>query len=141
MLTDFNLASWTKDLGKDYTRTSQQRTETPPCMAHGLLDGSDDRHLYRHDPESLFYIMLIVATHYEIQLGNCVRDGDVKNYPIKCGSVNRHAGVLLIISKPYFQTGNVSTFLQPSRTRHWLGDLRMSSDEKSMPKRSIRMNL
>ena len=68
VLTDFDLASWTKDLAQDYTRTSQQRTGTPPYMAYGLLDGTDDRHLYRHDLESLFYIMLIVVTHYEIQL-------------------------------------------------------------------------
>ena len=102
MLTDFNLASWTKDLGKDYTKTSWQRTGTPHYMAHGLLDGSDDRHLYRHDPESLFYIMLIVATHYEVQLGNCVRDGDVKNYPIKCGSVNRHARWLTYYKQALF---------------------------------------
>ena len=36
-------------------------------MAYGLLDGSDPIHLYRHDLESLFYTMLILATHYEIQ--------------------------------------------------------------------------
>ena len=67
VLIDFDLASRTQHLAKDYTRTSQQRTGTPPYMAYGLLDGSDDRHLYRHDLESLFYIMLIIATHYEIQ--------------------------------------------------------------------------
>ena len=68
VLTDFDLASWTKTLNKDYTKTSQQRTGTPPFMAYGLLNGSDPLHLYRHDLESLFYIMLILATHYEIQL-------------------------------------------------------------------------
>ena len=68
VLTDFDLASWTKTLNKDYTKTSQQRTGTPPFMAYGLLKGSDPLHLYRHDLESLFYIMLILATHYEIQL-------------------------------------------------------------------------
>jgi len=67
VLTDYDLSSWTRSLTEDYTKTSQQRTGTPPFMAHGLLDGSDNLHLYRHDAESIFYIMLILATHYEIQ--------------------------------------------------------------------------
>ena len=67
MLTDYDLTSWTAFLTNDYAKTSQQRTGTPPFMAHGLLDGSDLLHLYRHDVESLFYIMLVLATHYEIQ--------------------------------------------------------------------------
>ena len=78
VLTDFDLSSRTKDLVKDYMRTSQQRTGTPPYMAHGLLDGSDDRHLYRHDLESLFYIMLIIATHYEIELPTEEKDGGMR---------------------------------------------------------------
>ena len=78
VLTDFDLSSRTKDLAKDYMRTSQQRTGTPPYMAHGLLSGSDDRHLYRHDLESLFYIMLIIATHYEIQLPTEGEDGGLR---------------------------------------------------------------
>ena len=68
VLTDFDLASWTEDLKEDYSKTSQQRTGTPPFMAYGLLNGSDALHLYRHDLESLFYIMVILATHYEIRL-------------------------------------------------------------------------
>jgi len=67
VLTDFDLSSWTKDMNEDYSKTSQQRTGTPPFMAYGLLRGSDLLHLYRHDLESLFYIMLILATHYEIR--------------------------------------------------------------------------
>jgi len=67
VLTDYDLASWTESLTSDYTKTSQQRTGTPPFMAFGLLDGTDALHLYRHDVESLFYVMLITATHYEIQ--------------------------------------------------------------------------
>ena len=67
VLTDYDLSSWTASLTPDYTKTSQQRTGTPPFMAHGLLDGTDTLHLYRHDVESIFYIMLILATHYEIQ--------------------------------------------------------------------------
>ena len=36
-------------------------------MAYGLLTGKDPLHLYRHDVESLFYIMLMVATRYEVR--------------------------------------------------------------------------
>ena len=68
VLTDFDLSSWRADLTSDYTKTSQQRTGTPPFMAYGLLRGSDPLHLYRHDVESLFYVMLILATHYEIAI-------------------------------------------------------------------------
>ena len=67
VLTDYDLSSWTESMTSDYTKTSQQRTGTPPFMASGLLDGTDTVHLYRHDVESLLYIMLILATHYEIQ--------------------------------------------------------------------------
>ena len=66
VLTDFDLLSWTASLTGDYTKTSQQQTRTPPYMAHGSLGGVDPIHLYRHDLESLFYIMLILATHYKI---------------------------------------------------------------------------
>ena len=67
VLVDYDLASWRDSLTKDYQKTSEQRTGTPPFMAHGLLDGTDPLHLYRHDLESLFYVMLVLATHYEIK--------------------------------------------------------------------------
>ena len=67
VLADYDLASLRSTLTLDRTKTSQQRTGTPPFMAHGLLKGNDPIHLYRHDLESLFYTMLILATHYEIR--------------------------------------------------------------------------
>ena len=67
VLTDYDLASWTRWLTGNCTKTSEQRTGTPPFMAFGLLKGTDTLHLYRHDVESLFYIMVILATHYEIE--------------------------------------------------------------------------
>jgi len=77
VLTDYDLSSWTTSLTSDYTKTSQQRTGTPPFMASGLLNGTDAIHLYRHDVESLFYIMLILAAHYEIQAPKKGEDGGV----------------------------------------------------------------
>ena len=47
--------------------TPQQSTGTPPYMAYGLLEGADPSHLYRHDAESMFYIMAMLATRYEIR--------------------------------------------------------------------------
>ena len=66
VLTDYDLSSWKKDLEGDYTKTSQQRTGTPPYMAFELLQGTSTTHLYRHDLESLFYIMLLMASHNTI---------------------------------------------------------------------------
>ena len=67
VLTDFDLSSWTRTLTKDCAKTSQQRTGTPPYMAHGLLNGTDPLHMYRHDLESIFYIMVMFSTRYEIR--------------------------------------------------------------------------
>ena len=66
VLTDYDLSSWRKDLQNHYTRTSQQRTGTPPYMAQELLKGTSTTHLYRHDLESLFYIMLLMTARYTI---------------------------------------------------------------------------
>ena len=64
VLTDYDLSSWTEDLKNDYTKTSQQRTGTPPYMAHELLNGKSATHLYRHDLESLFTIMLLTCARH-----------------------------------------------------------------------------
>ena len=66
VLTDYDLSSWKKDLEGDYTKTSQQRTGTPPYMAQELLKGTSTTHLYRHDLESLFYIMLLLGARHTI---------------------------------------------------------------------------
>jgi len=66
VLTDYDLSSWMDSLNPDYTKTSQQRTGTPPFMAQELLRGLSPLHLYRHDVESLFYIMLLVSARYSI---------------------------------------------------------------------------
>jgi hypothetical protein len=66
VLTDYDLSSWTKDLKNDYSKTSQQRTGTPPYMAQELLMGTSATHLYRHDLESLFYVMLLMCGRHEL---------------------------------------------------------------------------
>ena len=66
VLTDYDLSSWAASLKTDYTKTSQQRTGTPPYMAHELLTGMSDIHLYRHDVESFFYIMLLLCARHKL---------------------------------------------------------------------------
>ena len=78
VLTDYDLSLWTASLTPDYAKTLQQRTGTPPFMAHELLNRIDTLHLYRHDVESLFYIILILATHYEIQAPKKGENGGVR---------------------------------------------------------------
>jgi hypothetical protein len=66
VLTDYDLSSWTSLMNSNYEKTSQQRTGTPPYMAHELLRNTSNIHLYRHDLESLFYIMLLMAARHTI---------------------------------------------------------------------------
>ena len=70
VLTDFDLSSWTADLTGNCAETSQQRTGTLPYMAFDLLERSGASHLYRHDVESFFYVILMLATRYEIRAPN-----------------------------------------------------------------------
>jgi len=66
VLTDYDLSSWVASLKNNYAKTSQQRTGTPPYMAQELLRGTNDIHLYRHDIESLFYIMLLTCARHKL---------------------------------------------------------------------------
>ena len=57
VLTDYDLSSFVETVKPDYTKTSQQRTRTPPHMALGLLRETSPLQPHRQDLESLFYMM------------------------------------------------------------------------------------
>ncbi len=61
---DFDLAALLSD---DASDTLLRRTGTPPFMAIDLQDPhkSQVRHLYRHDLESLFYVLVMFVCRYE----------------------------------------------------------------------------
>jgi len=61
VLTDYDLSSWVASLKTNYTKTSQQRTGTPPYMAKELLMGTSNM----HDVESLFYVMLLTCARHK----------------------------------------------------------------------------
>ncbi|KAJ3741295.1 protein kinase [Lentinula detonsa] len=63
VLNDFDLSSRVQNMDKG--PTSNHRTGTRPFMSIDLLDPKwKGGHLYRHDIESLFYIMLCLACRY-----------------------------------------------------------------------------
>ncbi|KAJ3776549.1 protein kinase [Lentinula raphanica] len=64
VLNDFDLSSRRKDMDK--SPASNHRTGTRPFMSTDLLDPDwQGGHYYRHDLESLFYVVLCMACRYE----------------------------------------------------------------------------
>ena len=61
VLNDSDLAT----IKGDPSPSSKQRTGTKPYMAIQLLDDEGVTHGYRHDLESLFYVILIVTSRFE----------------------------------------------------------------------------
>ncbi|KAL4263835.1 Fungal-type protein kinase domain-containing protein [Pleurotus pulmonarius] len=65
VLNDWDLATPVDAIGK----STNHRTGTGPFMALDLLDPVPPVHLYRHDLESLFYVLIRAAVHYDIGSG------------------------------------------------------------------------
>ncbi|THU81957.1 hypothetical protein K435DRAFT_972149 [Dendrothele bispora CBS 962.96] len=66
VLNDLDLAS---RITKEMSATFKHRTGTRPFMAYELLDSDPKKlvpHLYRHDLESLFYVMLFLCCRYNL---------------------------------------------------------------------------
>ncbi|KAF8870808.1 hypothetical protein CPB85DRAFT_1353643 [Mucidula mucida] len=70
VLNDFDLASLRADLDSR-TPISMRRTGTPPFMAMDLQNpytqNVDVKHLYRHDLESLFYVILMFVVRHKVK--------------------------------------------------------------------------
>ncbi|KAF8904886.1 hypothetical protein CPB85DRAFT_1416260 [Mucidula mucida] len=66
---DLDLASLLSQIEGESSSTSLRRTGTPPFMAFDLQDpdNSQVRHLYRHDLESLFYVLVMFVCRYEFK--------------------------------------------------------------------------
>ena len=140
VLTDYDLSSWAASLKTNYTKTSQQRTGTPPYMAQELLMGRSDTHLYRHDVESLFYIMLLTCARHEFDRSNkskwsvVMREGKLPYQKWFSGqdydTLGRLKGFFLLHKEPIELSPAFEDF------RPWLQDLRISSKEGFMAKLS-----
>ncbi|KAG7440979.1 uncharacterized protein BT62DRAFT_909529 [Guyanagaster necrorhizus] len=66
VLNDFDLSAYRHDTGPSL----RQRTGTLPYMAFELLiddeNGHPPKHLYRHDVESIFYVILLLCCRYMV---------------------------------------------------------------------------
>lgn len=62
VLNDWDLATPVNAIGS----STNHRTGTGPFMALDLLGKEPPVHLYRHDLESLFYVLIWAAVHYDI---------------------------------------------------------------------------
>ncbi|KAG9217739.1 hypothetical protein CCMSSC00406_0003572 [Pleurotus cornucopiae] len=62
VLNDWDLATPVNAVGN----STNHRTGTGPFMAYDLLGAEPPAHLYRHDLESLFYVLIWAAVHYNL---------------------------------------------------------------------------
>ena len=132
VLADYDLSSFTATMNSDYKKTSQQRTGTPPYMAHELLMDASPFHLYRHDLESLFYIMLLTAARHLIG----TPEGEDKprvilrrswNLPYEKWFNETHYEVLGLRKKEFLLNTQPITLYQDFEDfRPWLEDLQQS---------------
>ncbi|KAF5388367.1 hypothetical protein D9615_000741 [Tricholomella constricta] len=68
ILNDWDMASYVEVNDEILLSTAKHRTGTVPFMAVDLLvDGTPPAHLYRHDLESFFYILIWAALHYDFE--------------------------------------------------------------------------
>ncbi|KAF8220408.1 hypothetical protein L208DRAFT_1333898 [Tricholoma matsutake] len=67
IVNDWDMASHLNATGEVPTSTARHRTGTVPFMARDLLVDEPPVHLYRHDLESFFYILVWAAVHFDIQ--------------------------------------------------------------------------
>ncbi|KAG6847845.1 hypothetical protein H0H93_005563 [Arthromyces matolae] len=70
VLNDWDMASRVDENGESQLSNATHRTGTIPFMARDLLvDGTPPPHLYRHDLESFFFILVWAAVYYDFPHG------------------------------------------------------------------------
>ncbi|KAG6812275.1 hypothetical protein H0H87_009886 [Tephrocybe sp. NHM501043] len=77
ILNDWDLASEVEDDNEIKLSNANHRTGTLPFMARDLLVTDPPPHLYRHDLESFFYILIWAALHYDFAAGTKISSDQV----------------------------------------------------------------
>ncbi|THU76373.1 hypothetical protein K435DRAFT_771084 [Dendrothele bispora CBS 962.96] len=100
VLNDLDLAS---RITKEMSATSKHRTGTRPFMAYELLDPKNVvSHLYRHDLESFFYVILCLCCRYDLD-GTGMTAGSAYNewFTGSAEIVSTLKGWMLISPQPF----------------------------------------
>ena len=134
VLNDYDHSLWTAFLATEHTKTSRLQTRTPCYTAQDLLLGESDIRLYRHDAESLFYIMLLMCGHHTIGTPEkekkprvFIRDGKL---PYRRWLNQRDDEDLGVLKHVFFYTGPAIEVSPPFEDfREWLRALRYSFSE------------
>lgn len=146
VLMDFDLSLWTAN---DHTQTKQLVAGTAPYMAHELLgrEGINTTRMYRHDLESLFYVMLMFATRYEVATldqgsGLRTREDRLEELPFHSWFAEP-SGELLSYWKFLFLTTSSPIDLTPGFEDfgHWIHRLRQSFQLGQCAKRDHEVKL
>ncbi|KAG6843425.1 hypothetical protein H0H87_004701, partial [Tephrocybe sp. NHM501043] len=77
ILNDWDLASEVEDNNEIKLSNANHRIGTLPFMARDLLVNNPPSHLYRHDLESFFYILIWAALHYDFAAGTKISSDQV----------------------------------------------------------------
>ena len=67
VVNDWDMASHLDDKGEVPTSTAHHHMGTIPFMACDLLVNKPPVHIYRHDLELFFYILVWAAVHFDIK--------------------------------------------------------------------------
>jgi len=67
IVNDWDMASILNDAGEVPTSAAKHRTGTIPFMARDLLVSNPPPHLYRHDLESFFFVLVWAAIHHDLK--------------------------------------------------------------------------
>ena len=67
VLMDYDISAWRTPPTSNGAPTPKSRCGTLLFMSHELLADADEPHLYRHEVESFFYMMLFLTTQNELR--------------------------------------------------------------------------
>ena len=102
IVNDWDMASILNDAGEVPTSAAKHRTGTIPFMARDLLVENPPPHLYRHDLESFFFVLVWAAIHYDLK--NKIRLNTVP----RLEQWNSHLSLALDVKSAFVTSGQTS---------------------------------
>ena len=110
VLMDYDISAWRTPPTSNGAPTPKSRCGTLLFMSHELLADADEPHLYRHEVESFFYMMLFLTTQNELRAppggsiaGCACKNGrGARSCRTMIGSTDHHEVTFLAANLPSF---------------------------------------